>query len=131
LAETLILQALPLTTTRIFWRFGLNFLLVTPVIFLPTPPRYLALPRRAMLLPLTVRLPVKKHTLGIIFTPSYKSTSHKSSSAINISLLLQDCKDKSDLMKKGSYLKIASPQGSAIYMSLFFFASVDILYNKF
>jgi hypothetical protein len=69
LAETLILQTLPLTTARTFCIFGLNFLLEMPVTLLPTPPRYLALPRLAILLPDTVRLPVKKHSLDIKYAP--------------------------------------------------------------
>jgi hypothetical protein len=69
LAETLILQTLPFTTARTLCIFGLNFLFVLPVTLLPTPPRYLALPRRAMLLPDMVRLPVKKHSLDIKYTP--------------------------------------------------------------
>jgi hypothetical protein len=39
-----------------------------PVIFLPTPPRYLALPRLTILLPKTVFFPVKKQTLDIYLT---------------------------------------------------------------
>ena len=35
----------PSTTHRTFCRFGLNFRRLVPVIFLPTPPRYFALPR--------------------------------------------------------------------------------------
>src|SRR5262245_29151106 len=35
----------PSTTTLMRWRFGLNIRLLVPVIFLPTPPRYLAFPR--------------------------------------------------------------------------------------
>jgi hypothetical protein len=49
--------------------FGLNDRLLMPVTFLPTPPRYLALPRRAIVLPVVVRFPVKQHTLDIIETP--------------------------------------------------------------
>ena len=41
---------------------------LTPVTFLPTPPCRLALPRRAMLRPATVRLPVKWHTLDITYS---------------------------------------------------------------
>jgi hypothetical protein len=44
---------------RTFCTLGLNFLFVMPVTFLPTPPRYFALPRLDMLLPATVFLPVK------------------------------------------------------------------------
>ncbi len=65
LAETLIRQTLPSTTARTFWMFGLNLRRVTPVTFRPTPPRYLALPRRAMLLPLRVFRPVKKQIRDI------------------------------------------------------------------
>jgi hypothetical protein len=78
LAETLILQTVPLTTARTFWMFGLNLLLVMPVIFLPTPPRYLALPRLTMLLPKLVFFPVKKQTLDISLTPIlHKKPSNK------------------------------------------------------
>jgi hypothetical protein len=66
LAETLILQTLPSTMARTFWMFGLNLRLVTPVMFLPTPPRYLALPRLAIELPADVFLPVKWHTLDVL-----------------------------------------------------------------
>jgi hypothetical protein len=43
----------------------LELALVMPVTFLPTPPSRLALPRREMLFPEIVRLPVKQHTLDI------------------------------------------------------------------
>lgn len=66
LAETLIRQTLPSITARTFWMFGLNLRLDIPVTLRPTPPRYLALPRRAMLLPDTVFLPVNAHTLDIL-----------------------------------------------------------------
>src|SRR3954464_13684252 len=45
LAETLMRPILPFTTARTFWIFGLNFRAVIPVVLVPTPPRYLALPR--------------------------------------------------------------------------------------
>src|ERR1700722_1200426 len=45
--------------------FGLNLRLLMPVIFVPTPPRYLALPRWVTLFPKLVFLPVKKQTRGI------------------------------------------------------------------
>jgi hypothetical protein len=70
LAETLTLQTLPSTTARTFCILGLNFLLVIPVVFRPTPPKYLALPRRAILRPARVFLPVKKQTLDIFTIPT-------------------------------------------------------------
>jgi hypothetical protein len=60
-AETFILQTFPSITARIFWMFGLNFLFVIPVTFLPTPPRCFALPRLLMDRPEMVRLPVKHY----------------------------------------------------------------------
>jgi hypothetical protein len=39
--------------------FGLNLRAVTPVTFVPTPPRYFALPRCVTWLPKLVFLPVK------------------------------------------------------------------------
>jgi hypothetical protein len=39
-------------TTRTRCRFGLNFRRVIPVIFVPTPPKYFALPRVSTLLPI-------------------------------------------------------------------------------
>ena len=45
LALTLIRQMRPFTTARTFWMLALNFRAVMPVVLVPTPPRYLALPR--------------------------------------------------------------------------------------
>src|SRR5205814_2640209 len=45
--------------------FGLNFRAVMPVIFVPTPPRYLALPRCVIWLPKVVFFPVNAQTRGI------------------------------------------------------------------
>ena len=45
------------TVTRIRWRFGLNFRFVMPVIYVPTPPRYFALPRIVTWLPIEKPLP--------------------------------------------------------------------------
>ena len=69
LAETLILQALPLTMARTFCRFGLNVRLLMLVIFLPTPPRYFAFPRRVIERPNRVFLPVNGHARDIVNTP--------------------------------------------------------------
>jgi len=44
---------------KTFWMFGLNLRAVMPVILVPTPPRYLALPRCVTWLPNDVFLPVK------------------------------------------------------------------------
>ena len=57
--ETLIRQMRPSMTARTRWIFGLNLRLVLPVTLVPTPPRYLALPRWVYCRPLGVRLPVK------------------------------------------------------------------------
>jgi len=54
LALTLILTTCPSTTARTFWIFGLNLRLVMPVTLVPTPPRYLALPRWVIWLPKVV-----------------------------------------------------------------------------
>jgi hypothetical protein len=70
LAETLIRRTFPSTIARTFCMLGLNFLLVLPVTLRPTPPKYLALPRRAILLPELVFLPVKKQTLDISYAPA-------------------------------------------------------------
>src|SRR5687767_11414902 len=44
-ADTHTFFTSPSTTHLTFWRFGLNFRRLVPRIFLPTPPRYFALPR--------------------------------------------------------------------------------------
>jgi hypothetical protein len=59
LVLTLIRTIRPFTTARTFWMFGLNLRAVIPVTFVPTPPRYLALPRWVIWLPKVVFLPVK------------------------------------------------------------------------
>src|SRR5262245_48534954 len=56
---------LPSISMRIFCRFGLKRRLVMPVTLRPTPPRYLALPRRRILLPPTGFLPVIAHCIPI------------------------------------------------------------------
>src|SRR5580658_5004159 len=58
LALTLILTICPSTTARTFWMFGRNLRAVIPVILVPTPPRYFALPRWVIWLPKVVFLPV-------------------------------------------------------------------------
>src|SRR3954467_10626810 len=65
LALTLMRTILPFTTARTFWILGLNLREEMPVILVPTPPRYLALPRWVFWCPKLVFLPVKKHTRGI------------------------------------------------------------------
>lgn len=45
----------------IFWRLGLKVRRLTPVVLMPTPPRYLALPRRVMWLPKVVFFPLTSH----------------------------------------------------------------------
>lgn len=59
LVETFTLTTRPSITARTRWMFGLNFRLLRPVILRPTPPRYLALPRRVIEPPARVVLPVK------------------------------------------------------------------------
>src|SRR5688572_20848809 len=59
LALTLMRTTRPFTTARTFWMFALNLRAVIPVVLVPTPPRYLALPRWVFWLPKVVFLPVK------------------------------------------------------------------------
>lgn len=63
--QTVIVWGVPLITTFTLWRFGRNRRLVTPVIFLPAPPFFLASPRRQMLLPATGFFPQIAQTLDI------------------------------------------------------------------
>src|SRR3954468_1697706 len=65
LALTLMRTILPPTTARTFCIFGLNLREEMPVILVPTPPRYFALPRWVFWCPKAVFLPVKKQTRGI------------------------------------------------------------------
>ncbi len=51
----LVAPVVVVTLTRC--KFGLKVLFVIPVIFVPTPPKYLALPRVSTLLPTNGRLP--------------------------------------------------------------------------
>src|SRR3990172_2006335 len=57
LAETLTLHTFPSMTARTFCMLALNLRFVMPVILRPTPPRYLALPRRQMFFPLLLPSP--------------------------------------------------------------------------
>src|SRR5439155_12126817 len=66
LALTLMRMTRPLTTARTFWMFALNLRAVMPVTLVPTPPRYLALPRCVIWLPKLVFLPVKWQTRGMV-----------------------------------------------------------------
>jgi len=59
LALALTRTTLPSMTARTFCTLGLNFRFVLPVIFRPTPPRYLALPRCVYERPARVDFPVK------------------------------------------------------------------------
>jgi hypothetical protein len=54
---------------RTFLRFGKNRLGFTPVIFWPTPPFFLAKPRRFMVLPATGFLPHIAQIFDIFVTP--------------------------------------------------------------
>ena len=63
--QTKILFTVPLKETLIFWRLGEKVRFEIPVIFLPTPPFFLALPRREMLLPARVPLPQTAQTRDI------------------------------------------------------------------
>src|SRR5882757_11478143 len=65
LALTLIRTIRPLTTARTFWMFALNLRAVMPVVLVPTPPRYFALPRWVIWLPKVVFLPVNAQTRGM------------------------------------------------------------------
>ena len=51
--QTLIRLICPFTFALTVWRFGRNLLIVIPVIFFPTPPFFLARPRRFIVLPAT------------------------------------------------------------------------------
>ena len=53
------------TMTFTLCRFGLNFRRVIPVILVPTPPRYLGLPRVVTEFPTWVRFPQYWHTRAI------------------------------------------------------------------
>src|SRR5687768_7399834 len=55
----------PSITARTFWRLGLNLRGDMPVILVPTPPRYFALPRMVFWRPMVVFLPVKWHSRGM------------------------------------------------------------------
>ncbi len=66
LVQTRILFMEPLRETLIFWRLGEKVRFEIPVIFLPTPPFFLALPRRIMLLPACSLLPQIAQTRGMI-----------------------------------------------------------------
>src|SRR5438309_5181549 len=65
LTATRIVFTVPSISTLTRWRLGLNLRLVTPVTLRPTPPRYLALPRRRILLPPTGFFPVIAHCIPI------------------------------------------------------------------
>jgi hypothetical protein len=61
----ILVEPPPGMATWIFWMFGLNLRAVMPVIFFPTPPDFLALPRREIRRPATLRLPQNAHILDI------------------------------------------------------------------
>src|SRR4051794_25482305 len=69
LTATRIVLTSPSTSTFTRCRFGKNRRLVVPVIFRPTPPRYLALPRYRFLLPPTGFLPVIAHCMPMTHLP--------------------------------------------------------------
>src|SRR5215213_2701488 len=73
LVLTLMRWTEPSITARTVWMLGLNLRLERPVIFVPTPPRYLALPRVVFLRPNWVFLPVKWQTRGIGSTSMWRS----------------------------------------------------------
>src|SRR6478672_454381 len=73
LAVTLMRMILPFTRARTFWMFGRNLRAVMPVIFVPTPPRYLALPRWVIWLPKLVFLPVMAQTRGMSVILDFQS----------------------------------------------------------
>jgi len=66
LVDTLRRTILPPIRARTFWILGLNLRLVRPVTLVPTPPRYLALPRWVYWRPVVVFFPVKWQTRGMI-----------------------------------------------------------------
>src|SRR5882672_4951777 len=73
-ALTLSRTICPLSRARTFWMFGRNLRAVMPVTLVPTPPRYLALPRWVIWFPNVVFLPVKWQTRGMV-DPNEKSKS--------------------------------------------------------
>lgn len=69
--QTHIVLCVPFTDeTFTRCRFGLNLRRVIPVIFVPTPPRYLALPRVSTAFPTWVPFPHTSQTRDIEFFPS-------------------------------------------------------------
>lgn len=70
LVQTRIILLPPLgNVTCTLCRLGLNLRREIPVIFVPTPPRYLALPRISTMLPIWLPLPQTSHTLAIAQVP--------------------------------------------------------------
>ena len=65
---TFMRRTVPFTWTRIFWTFGLTFRFVRPVTFSPTPPKRLASPLRATVMPRTVRFPQSSHFRAMVDT---------------------------------------------------------------
>lgn len=66
LAQTRIVLVRPSTTALTFCRLGRNVLRETPVTRLPTPPFFLASPRRLILLPVEGPFPQISQTLDIM-----------------------------------------------------------------
>lgn len=64
-AQTRIFFIFLSMTTCFDWRLGKNFRLVIPVVFLPTPPFFLAKPRRVIEFPVSADFPQISHFLAI------------------------------------------------------------------
>ena len=73
LAATRKVISWPATRTRTFCRLGYWRRLEMPVVFLPTPPSRLALPRLWMLLATMGRFPLISHTLDMALLPCPKA----------------------------------------------------------
>src|SRR6476646_935817 len=73
LVLTLVRTIWPSITARTRWMFGRNLRAVMPVTFVPTPPRYLALPRWVIWLPKLVFLPVMAQTRGMSVILDFQS----------------------------------------------------------
>jgi hypothetical protein len=69
LAQTRTVLTFPSITALTFCRFGKKVLFVTPVIRLPTPPFFLANPRRAMEVPACGRFPQIAQTFDMVLIP--------------------------------------------------------------
>jgi hypothetical protein len=78
LTQTRILFGVPSIIALTVFKFGMNLRAVIPVIFWPTPPFFLARPRRTSVRPATGFLPQIKHIFDIfirsVFVRAYSNT---------------------------------------------------------